>query len=270
MKTTLLKGLSLAGLCWLAMSAATTALAQPGCPCPQECQPCPTGHCRTGCNPCGVCCLGCKHNDCCLHAIKKWALCCNYYILPPDYGWNAPTKVPVVRNGVTYYRYYPENWYGTGTANGAQYRAYPVAANPTDTTQLGYTYQQVPYWQPKPSRLPPPPVPSQWHVREAHRSYYGQYQSYYTPIHYHQPAAGTYIVQPLHSAQPYPVQQIPAQQYPVQQYFDPIPPTPEPMDQPMKLEPIPDPAAPVPAPPADGKTAKKATSSSSAMLLRRR
>ena len=263
MKTTLLKGLSLAGLCWLAMSAATTAHAQNASPpCPQECPPqCQEGYCRTGCRPCGVCCLGCDNNDCCLHAIKKWALCCDYYILPPDYGWNAPTKVPVVRKGVTYYRYWPENWQGTGQSNGAQYRSYPMAANPTDTTQLGYTYQQVPYWQPRPSRLPPPPVPSQWHVREAHRSYYGQYQSYYTPIHYHQPAAGTYIVQPLHPAQPCPVPQ-----KAVPQPVDPIPPTPELAPVPEKLEP--EPAAP--APPAEGKSAKTTSRNSSAMVLRRR
>ncbi len=264
MKTTLLKGLSLAGLCLIAMSVATTAKAQPGCPCPQECPPqcqqCPTG-CRPNCNPCGVCCLGCKNNDCCLHAIKKWAFCCDYYILPPDYGWNAPTKVPVVRKNVAYYRYYPESWYGTGQANGAQYRAYPMATNPTDTAQLGYTYQQVPYWQPQPRRLPPAPVPSQWHVREAHRNYYGQYQSFYTPIHYHQPAAGTYIMTPMPSAQPCPVQQ-----QSVPQPHDPIPPTPEPSAEPQRLDPVPD----APPPPPEPKSAKKGSSNSSVSMLRRR
>lgn len=265
MKTTLLKGLSLAGLCLIAVSMATTANAQSGYPCPQECPPqcqqCPTG-CRSNCcNPCGVCCLGCKHNDCCLHAIKKWALCPNYYILPADYGWNAPTKVPVVRKNVAYYRYYPESWYGTGQANGTQYRAYPVAANPTDTTQLGYTYQQVPYWQPQPRRLPPVPVPSQWHVREAHRNYYGQYQSFYTPIHYHQPAVGTYIVTPIQSAQPCPVQR-----HAVPQQLEAIPPIPEPAGQPQRLEPVPD----APPPPPEPKSAKKSSASSSLSMLRRR
>jgi len=241
MKTSLLQGLSFAGFCWLAISAVTTASAQ--APCPPRSQ-CSTGYCRTGCHQCGYGCLG-GQDDCCLHAVKKWALCCNYYILPPDYGWNAPTKVPVERKGVTYYRYWPETWYGTGTPNPGEYRTYPTAANPTDTAQLGYTYQQVPCWKPDPHRLPPVPVPSQWHVREAHRSHHGQYHSYYTPINYYQPAASSYFIEPLRPTAPYPV--LPKS--------DSIPPAPEPAVAPRPLEPAPAepaPAAdPVPPAPAD-------------------
>ncbi len=179
-----LKGLSLAGLCLLALAAAPSSRANDACPtcqqqtcptCPQQCPSCP-GYCRTG------------GHDCCLKPIVKWAVCPSYYILPPDYGWNSPVKVPVVRRGVTYYRYHPEQWYGTGTPAAGQYRTYPQVYSPTDTTQLGYTYQQVPYWQPAPYRLPQPPVPPQWHVRDPHRGYHGRWHDSYTPIHHHQAA----------------------------------------------------------------------------------
>src|SRR5690606_22022975 len=35
---------------------------------------------------------------------------------------------------------------------------------PTDTTQLGYYYQHVPYWLPRPNAVPPAPRPADWHV----------------------------------------------------------------------------------------------------------
>lgn len=289
MKTTLLKGLSCAGLALLLLSAVSSVHAQAPCPtCPQQCPTCPqhcnTGYCRTGCHDCcfDCCCFGCccEHgcNDCCLHAIKKWALCWDYYILPPDYGWNVPTKVPVVRKGVTYDRYWPETWYGTGTARPGEYRSYPMVANPTDTTQLGYTYQQVPYWQPNHNRLPKPPVPSQWHVRETHRNlgYHGKYHSHVTPIHYHQPAPGVYMWAPpqqMPQAMPHAAPHM----APAPVSSDPVPPAPEPAVEPKKLEPQPPaPRLPTPtpaAPPADKKeekTAEAPAGTPSAMLLRRR
>src|SRR5712691_12993331 len=238
MKTSLLQGLSFAGFCWLAISAVTTASAQ--APCPPRSQ-CSTGYFRTGCHQCGYGCLG-GQDDCCLHAVKKWALCCNYYILPPDYGWNAPTKVPVERKGVTYYRYWPETWYGTGTPNPGEYRTYPTAANPTDTAQLGYTYQQVPYWKPNPHRLPPVPVPSQWHVRATYRNPHGQYHSYYTPINDYQLAAGSYFIEPRApqpAVAPRPLEPVPP---------EPVPPEPAPAADPVP--PAPADADPVPPAPA--------------------
>lgn len=249
----ILKGLSFAGLCLLAMATASHSFADgmypaypyqscPTCPqaCPQPCpQPCPNcpGYCRTGCC-----------HDCCLHPIKKWALCCNYYILPPDYGWNAPVKVPVVRRGVTYYRYWPEQWYGTGSPAAGAYRSYPQVYAPTDTTQLGYTYQQVPYWEPAPHRLPLPPVPSQFHVREPHRGYEGYWHSSYTPIHHHQSANMQYWVEPLcHPAyrpmpQPVPCAMPTWPAGPVG-----CPPAPAPNPAPRML--VPEPEAPAPAAP---------------------
>lgn len=259
MSRNFLKGLSLAGLCWLAFATAPTSRADEACPtCPQPCPTCP-GYARTGCHDCG--------HDCCLKPIVKWALCCDYYILPPDYGWNVPTKVPVVRRGVTYDRYWPEQWYGTGSPAAGQDRSYPQVYSPTDTTQLGYTYQQVPYWQPAPYRLPPAPVPSQWHVREAHRGYHGRWHDCYTPIHHHQPTNVADWGEPLGHRAWAPT--MPAQP------AGPVgcPPVPEPTQAPKKLEPEPAapappaPAVPIhPAPPAEGKTAAKVKSRLMTML----
>ncbi len=241
MKTNFLKGLSFAGLCLMAMSTSTTAVAQGPCPtCPQQQCPPGVGYARTGCQ-----------HDSCLCPIIKWALCDDYYILPPDYGWTAPTKVPVVRQNVTYDRYYPSQWYGTAAPQSRPARSYPTAYQPTDTTQLGYTYQHVPVWQPAPYRLPPPPVPSQWHVREAHRGYRGHWHDQYTPIHHHQATSYQYSPIRSHMAVPTQMQAVPIG--PV-----PCPPAPE-QTAPMKIEPapaIPMPVAP-PVPAAEPKTAKR-------------
>ncbi len=261
MSRVFLKGLSLVGLCYLAIAAAPSSRANDVCPtcpqqscptCPQQCDSCP-GYCRTGCHSCC--------HDCCLTPIKKWALCCNYYILPPDYGWNVPTKVPVVRRGVTYYRYWPEQWHGTGSPAAGQYRSYPQVYSPTDTTQLGYTYQQVPYWQPA-NRLPQPPVPSQWHVRDGHRGYHGRWHDCYTPIHHHQPTNVAYWVEPLGN-QAW-TQAMPAQP------AGPVgcPPAPAPAANPAPQKLVPEPAAPAapPAPAAEGKSAAKVKSRLTSML----
>lgn len=244
-----LKGLSLAGLCYLALAAAPSSRAneasptqsQQTCPtCPQQNPSCP-GYARTG------------GHECCLEPIVKWALCPSYYILPPDYGWNVPVKVPVVRRGVTYDRYWPEQWHGTGSPPAGAYRSYPQVYSPTDTTQLGYTYQQVPYWQPA-NRLPPPPVPSQWHVREGHRGYHGRWHDYYTPIHHHQSASVQYWVEPIGNRAW--TQAKPAQP------AGPVgcPPAPAANPAPQKL--VPEPAAPA----AEGKSAAKVKSRMTSML----
>ena len=273
MNNVLLKWLSAAGVCLLVMSTGPQSFADgtcptcpsPGCPtCPQpSCPSCP-GYCRTGCG-----------HECCLKPVAKWALCCNYYVCPPDYGWNAPVKVPVVRRGVTYYRYWPEHWYGTSSPAPGEYRSYPQVYSPTDTTQFGYTYQQVPYWQPAPYRLPPPPVPSQFHVREAHHGYSGRWHSSYTPIHHHQPANLQYWVEPIGQQGQRPMPQVIPQTMPIQPPRPMVcPPAPEPMPTPKVL--VPEPATPAatepaaPVPPADEKSAAKAKPRLSAMMARLR
>ncbi|MEP3482207.1 MAG: hypothetical protein ABJZ55_23380 [Fuerstiella sp.] len=76
----------------------------------------------------------------------------------PDSGWAPPQTVPVTRMGGGYTAY---NNFGMG--------GYPAAApmvyQPTDTTQQGYSYANVPQWQPNPNMIPPVPNPSQFHNR---------------------------------------------------------------------------------------------------------
>ncbi|MBC8116004.1 MAG: hypothetical protein H7062_16575 [Candidatus Saccharimonas sp.] len=101
---------------------------------------CPNGHCHHG--------YGCFQESYC----KK----------SPDYGYSPPAKYPLHRRGVEYNAYFPHQWYGLpggGLAGG-----YPMVYQPTDTTQLGFTYQHVPYWQPNPNMVPQRPVPAHWHI----------------------------------------------------------------------------------------------------------
>ena len=101
---------------------------------------CPNGHCQRG--------HGCFQE----HYCKK----------SPDYGYSPPAKYPLHRRGVEYNTYFPNQWYGLpggGLAGG-----YPMVYQPTDTTQLGFTYQHVPSWQPNPNMLPQRPIPAQWHI----------------------------------------------------------------------------------------------------------
>lgn len=80
----------------------------------------------------------------------------------PDHGYSVPGKWPIQRYGVQYQHLFPYAWYSVYTG-----QPYVVAApqiyQPTDTTQLGYYGQHVPFWQPNPAMLPARPVPAQWH-----------------------------------------------------------------------------------------------------------
>ena len=62
---------------------------------------------------------------------------------------------PIYHLPVHYQRFWPTHWYGQP---GAVYSPiFPMVYMPTDTTQLGFYYQRVPYWQPRPGLLPPAP-----------------------------------------------------------------------------------------------------------------
>lgn len=110
---------------------------------------CPTGNCPTGtCPRCRRPLFNCFCEHYCKHS--------------PDYGYSPPAKYPLHRRGVEYSSYYPNQWYGAG-ADYSQAR-FPMVYQPTDTTQLGFYYQHVPFWQPVPGNLPERPIPAQWHI----------------------------------------------------------------------------------------------------------
>ena len=78
-------------------------------------------------------------------------------------------------------------WYGAGADYSGSYA--PMVYQPTDTTQLGYYYQHVPFWQPMPNRLPPRPIPAQWHITapavQASRFSTGAWGAYMGPNAYY-------------------------------------------------------------------------------------
>jgi hypothetical protein len=83
--------------------------------------------------------------------------------LPPDYGWAPPARAPIDRVSIDYYRAFPGCWTGEQAYTG-QAIVRPQVYWPTDTTQLGYTYQHTPMWMCYPGMVPPVPAPGQWHL----------------------------------------------------------------------------------------------------------
>lgn len=105
------------------------------------------------------------YNDCdddCKHGRHKHCFREHYCKHSPDHGYVSPGKIPIYRQGVQYNSYFPNGWYGTPNG-GITGPVYPMIYQPTDTTQLGYYYQHVPFWQPNANALPPRPIPAQWH-----------------------------------------------------------------------------------------------------------
>lgn len=109
--------------------------------------------------------VGHFHGDCphCQAGGKGKKFCERYCTHSPDHGYSIPGKWPIHRRGVQYQTLFPQQYYSVHT--GAPYAvAAPQIYQPTDTTQLGYYYQHVPFWQPQPNMLPARPVPAQWHT----------------------------------------------------------------------------------------------------------
>lgn len=81
----------------------------------------------------------------------------------PDAGWAPPARLPVNRDGIWYQNYTPNAHYGNP---GGGFKAdHPMVYQPTDTTQLGYSYAKVPTWRPRPEMIPRVPSPSAFHTR---------------------------------------------------------------------------------------------------------
>jgi len=95
-------------------------------------------------------------------AAQKACWCCNTKAFP-DSGWAPPAHVPVTRSGGNYSSDWPGPW--SGNPGGNAYPYHPMVYQPTDTTQLGYSYARVPTWQPNPGMIPPVPNPSMFHHR---------------------------------------------------------------------------------------------------------
>ena len=136
-------------------------------------------YCNNGQCPGDRCTLRSRHEDLCLDwcgrcgpvgraarkgcpAAQKLCWCCKTKAYP-DSGWAPPARLPVNRTGGWYQSYWPNQWYGNpggGFEGGA-----PIVYQPTDTTQLGYSYNRVPTWRPNPGMIPRVPSPSNYHAR---------------------------------------------------------------------------------------------------------
>jgi hypothetical protein len=125
------------------------------------------GQCGHGYGHCGHGCGGCFHQCHCtghVHRFLSWLDPLGGCTLPPDAGWSPPGKVAMWRRGVAYTKFFPDAWTGAPAmpAVAGLPRA-PWVYMPTDTTQLGFYYQQVPMWVPAPGMIPGPPNPTEWH-----------------------------------------------------------------------------------------------------------
>lgn len=113
--------------------------------------------------------------------LGHWLNCHSPYhrcTVPPDHGFAPPAQRPIWPTPALYSKMFATPGVAVADPN---YR-HPMVYMPTDTTQLGFYYQQVPYWQSRPGMIPPVPHPDEWHTpdtgvvftgfEDAH-SYYG-------------------------------------------------------------------------------------------------
>lgn len=156
--------------------------------------------------------MGCPCPHC--QGKKGWKggkFCDHYCSHSPDHGYSIPGKWPIQRRGVQYNSYYPAAWHGTeGALAGGV--TYPMVYQPTDTTQLGFYYQHVPFWQPQPNPLPPRPIPPQWHIY-APVAYASQFEHGFTThggmVVYESTATGTPTLIEQPAPQPAPRETLP-------------------------------------------------------------
>lgn len=119
------------------------------------------------CPHCRYCPHGLPYHECpecepCPAMLRRYRLR-HGITLPPDYGWSPPGYYPIDRISIDYYRAFPAAWTGQPTPPQPPIPR-PTVYWPTDTTQLGYTYQHSPRWMPYPGMVPPVPHPGQWHI----------------------------------------------------------------------------------------------------------
>jgi hypothetical protein len=131
----------------------------------------------------------------------------------PAAGFRPPESVPIDRDAVMYYKYWPAKWYGQPGWRMAP--SFPMVYMPTDTTQLGVYYARVPQWQPNPRMYPRPPRPDEWNRRVVMGDRAGGGGGCGVAAEYAQPASGggptpdavgTPAPQPATNLQPVPQQ----------------------------------------------------------------
>lgn len=136
-----------------------------GCPTCRSGSPCRTHGGYYGCGyGYGYCGLGIIRPGGHVHQALDWFNPHGMCTHSPDHGWAPPAKMHTPHpQQVAYRQMFPASWTGqpgAGVVGGPR----PVQIYmPTDTTQLGYTYQAVPRWHAQRGMVPGVPDPRQWH-----------------------------------------------------------------------------------------------------------
>lgn len=105
------------------------------------------------CHPCGP--IGAAAR-CGVPGAAQVCRCCNTKAFP-DSGWAPPARIPVRYTGRGF-----QTWYGNeGPFPGGA----PMVYQPNDTSQLGFSYANVPTWGRNPWKIPRVPQPGAFHTR---------------------------------------------------------------------------------------------------------
>jgi hypothetical protein len=115
------------------------------------------------------------------HSWHPGCLRCQHGLVQGNSFVRPPAVWPVASTPNTYQYYWAPQLMGVPAASVQPAAVYPMIYHPTDTTQLGFSYQHVPRWGYRPEMLPPAPTPY-WPLGQhtAYGSGYGSVESYGT------------------------------------------------------------------------------------------
>lgn len=119
------------------------------------------GYLCGSCGPCGGGCNGCG-------GYLAYKLRCIFGVSggmthSPGHGYVLPMRRPIYDVAHPYTHMWSRNGLGLGPQVSSTARTNVYM--PTDTTQLGYNYGHVPYWQPRAGMVPAIPIPDAYHNR---------------------------------------------------------------------------------------------------------
>jgi hypothetical protein len=145
---------------------------------------CPNGDCQGGArgwNGNGWATRGWGGNCAGGHCWHPGCLRCQHGLVQGNSFVRPPAVWPVASTPNTYQYYWSPQLMGVPIANVQPAAVYPMIYHPTDTTQLGFSYQHVPRWGFRPQMLPPAPTPN-WPLGQhtAYGSGYGYVDRYST------------------------------------------------------------------------------------------
>lgn len=150
-----------------------------------------------------------------------------------------------------YSRMFPAKWTGENRGLDPSFR-HPLIYMPTDTTQLGYYYQHVPFWRSAANMIPPVPQPAEWHTPDTGVTFTG-YEDVAVPSGYGASCPQEMIVgaagetaypsaqpvPPVVSPTPVPSNRVPMQEANPEPPYSPEPVTPQMVPPAQEASPLP-------------------------------